>query len=346
LRVRPRFEACGSRCWVAEVRPPDLGVFVPAGPLKLQQAVAQAGALLVMTGTYYDPGSGKLCGLLRAHGQRWGWQPQGRPVLAVWADPVQATIAVATDVPEAELVIGGGPVLVAEGELTWQDSYRQGGYSGLRPASRVPRVALGIRSDGLIVALVAEALPLGDLARVCRDWLSCRDAMALDGGGSACLAWQGEVLCGGRRPLPSYVVAGEWSPPTGGGDGGPGNDSGEVSRRLNDFPVAPDFRLFEFESPDTGTVRLDPLLVDRLQALRDRVGRPVVITSGYRTMDHNRTIGGAPESLHLRGQAADIKVPGWDPEAVARADEAVGFGGIGVCPTHVHVDVRPGKARW
>jgi len=70
------------------------------------------------------------------------------------------------------------------------------------------------------------------------------------------------------------------------------------------------------------------------------------VTSGYRTPERNRAVDGALESYHLRGQAADITVAGMSPQEVARAAEAVGFGGIGVYPTHVHVDVRPGKTRW
>jgi len=145
--------------------------------------------------------------------------------------------------------------------VVWGDSLRQGGYTGLREGSRVGRVALGIRADGVVVALAGEALTMQELAQVMRSWLSCTDAMALDGGGSATMAWEGRVLMGGARALPSYVVAGVWA--SGGGADGGGQDDGgrpwdddrdgddqapeddpippEISRRLNDFPVSSNF---------------------------------------------------------------------------------------------------------
>ena len=43
-----------------------------------------------------------------------------------------------------------------------------------------------------------------------------------------------------------------------------------------------------------------------LDPLRERYGRPVVVTSGYRSPALNRAVGGAATSQHLRGEAADI----------------------------------------
>lgn len=45
-----------------------------------------------------------------------------------------------------------------------------------------------------------------------------------------------------------------------------------------------------------------------LQPLRDRFG-PIRITSGYRCPELNRAVGGASNSRHLRGEAADIHLP-------------------------------------
>lgn len=46
-----------------------------------------------------------------------------------------------------------------------------------------------------------------------------------------------------------------------------------------------------------------------LQPLRDKLGLPVIITSGYRCKRLNRKIGGAINSQHTEGKAADIRVP-------------------------------------
>ena len=53
-------------------------------------------------------------------------------------------------------------------------------------------------------------------------------------------------------------------------------------------------------------------LADTLQEIRDYIGKPIVIVSGCRCETHNRKVGGVPESAHMKGEAADIMVKGWD----------------------------------
>ena len=79
--------------------------------------------------------------------------------------------------------------------------------------------------------------------------------------------------------------------------------------RLNDIPVAEHFRLREFECPCCHCVRLSPALLACLVELRRAWGKPVLITSGYRCAPHNKRVKGAPRSLHMAGQAADVAVP-------------------------------------
>lgn len=47
-----------------------------------------------------------------------------------------------------------------------------------------------------------------------------------------------------------------------------------------------------------------------LHPLRLHLGRPVFITSGYRTADVNRAVNGSPTSAHMTGRAADVRVEG------------------------------------
>lgn len=55
---------------------------------------------------------------------------------------------------------------------------------------------------------------------------------------------------------------------------------------------------------------LKHLCVTCLQPLRDRLGRPVVVSSGYRGPQVNLAVGGSKTSAHMFGRAADIHVPG------------------------------------
>jgi len=75
-------------------------------------------------------------------------------------------------------------------------------------------------------------------------------------------------------------------------------------------------------------------------------GRPIVVTSGYRTRATNdrlrqEGIDAARNSFHLHGQAADIKVPGVPFTRIAALGSILGIGGVGTYPSFVHVDTGP-----
>lgn len=54
------------------------------------------------------------------------------------------------------------------------------------------------------------------------------------------------------------------------------------------------------------TARLIRLAADVLQPLREAFGRPIIVSSGYRCSALNKAVGGAVNSQHLSGEAADI----------------------------------------
>lgn len=55
------------------------------------------------------------------------------------------------------------------------------------------------------------------------------------------------------------------------------------------------------------------LVFNVLDPLRSRIGRPIIITSGYRSQRVNELVGGSKTSQHLSGKAADIHIQGYTP---------------------------------
>lgn len=83
--------------------------------------------------------------------------------------------------------------------------------------------------------------------------------------------------------------------------------------------------------------------------IREIYGKPIFITSCYRNEVYNRHVGGARNSQHKLGKAADMV--GTDVErlhkvALELRDEGVFEGGVGKYDTFVHVDIRGQNVTW
>lgn len=107
----------------------------------------------------------------------------------------------------------------------------------------------------------------------------------------------------------------------------------------------PDFTAQEIACRGDGRIRINEAALDRLQALRDRLGVPLIVHSAYRTPNYNRQVGGAKHSLHLQGAAFDISMANHDPLDFEVAAREVGFTGFGFYPRQnfMHIDI--GRAR-
>ena len=105
----------------------------------------------------------------------------------------------------------------------------------------------------------------------------------------------------------------------------------------------------EFACKDgSQAVFVDNYLVSILDILRNRVGKPVIINSGYRTPTRNKAVGGAKYSYHIRGMAADIRVNGMSAKEIANELNAIvppDECGIIVYKNWVHIDTRTKKYR-
>lgn len=122
-------------------------------------------------------------------------------------------------------------------------------------------------------------------------------------------------------------------------------------RRAEKCKLAQHFTEDEFACRCCGMVIVHPRLVEKLETLRQLVGAPVIVNSGYRCPAHNKAVGGVSNSYHVRGMAADIQTPGLSAGKLAQKAEQVGFDdGVGIYRQqgfiHVDVDVRGYRARW
>lgn len=134
-----------------------------------------------------------------------------------------------------------------------------------------------------------------------------------------------------------------------------GFPSGRLFAHYDDVPADawrwPNFTPAELACRGTGRLKVDADALDKLQALRDRLGKPLIVTSAYRSPEHNKAVGGASGSQHLQGRAYDVMMTNHDPVDFEREARAVGFTGFGFYPpkngghNFIHVDTGP-KREW
>ncbi len=103
------------------------------------------------------------------------------------------------------------------------------------------------------------------------------------------------------------------------------------------------FKMSDFDCQETGQNNMKEEFIHALDELREACGFPFIITSGYRSPDHSIEAKKKAPGTHARGIAADIRVNGGAQrfKIVQKAHE-LGFGGIGVAKTFIHVDIREG----
>jgi hypothetical protein len=124
------------------------------------------------------------------------------------------------------------------------------------------------------------------------------------------------------------------------------------------------FNLIEFTSSETASRRgidntpsiavienLRLLCENVLQPLRDKYGKSINITSGYRSPKLNKAIGGSSTSQHCYGQAADIQVDKkdylkvWEILKTLPFDQIIFEFGTESAPDWIHVSYVQGKNR-
>lgn len=109
--------------------------------------------------------------------------------------------------------------------------------------------------------------------------------------------------------------------------------------------ISPNFKIKEFacqDGSDTIVLHTD-FVVDKLQKIRSHFNKPITINSAYRNPTHNRKVGGASSSYHVKGRAFDIVVKDISPNEVAKYAQSIGIKGIIRYSWGVHVDSRGSK---
>lgn len=108
------------------------------------------------------------------------------------------------------------------------------------------------------------------------------------------------------------------------------------------------FKISDFDSPDVvgSGENMNVNMLKMLDNARDIAGVPFKINSAFRTIEHNKKVGGVGDSAHTKGYAADISAKTDEVQRIIlKAAFAAGFRRFGVYGTFIHMDNDPNKSQ-
>lgn len=309
-------------------------IYVNTDKRSLSEIQAETGADYIINGTLYNRKTFKPNCHLKVDGKvlckpnysvaGYAWNDGPDISMDTLPDPSQCNYIACTP-----LVVAGR----ALPELTYDSG--QGGKRG--------RTAMGIKGDRLALYCTRDGGTMERTPETLRDDLAAagwESAVMLDGGGSSQCWFRGQTIKSTRAVHDLILVYLKGSDST--------VKTYSVKKDGNTY-LSDNFKVKEFACNDgSDAVLISDDLVDLLQKIRDHFGVAVTINSGYRTSTYNKKVGGATNSQHVKGTAADIVVKGVDPLTVGQYVEYImpDHGGIGVYQTFTHVDVRTSRSRW
>jgi len=95
---------------------------------------------------------------------------------------------------------------------------------------------------------------------------------------------------------------------------------------------------------------VDDKLLNIMEDIRSIFEKPVIVHSWNRCKDHNESIGGVPESQHVKGKACDFHIKNTKMKEVHQVMLELYENGVvnnmGLYDTFVHVDTREGRHFW
>lgn len=222
-------------------------------------------------------------------------------------------------------------------------------YRGLTPdvARAAARTAIGWLPNGKVVLWCDKTAMTRETLQNKLLGLGVENALMLDGGGSTQGIFPGRAVTSARK-VPTLLLFWEKDPEPEGGK--PLVTINAYSKKLDGSKkLSTNFKVSEFACKDgSDAVLVAPRLVMVLQSIRSHFGAAVTINSAYRTPQYNAKVGGAAQSQHCYGTAADITVKGKTPAQVAAYARSImpDWGGVGIYDTFTHVDVREARADW
>ena len=310
-------------------------IYVNTAKRSLSQIQAETGADYIINGTLYNMSTFQPNCHLKVDGNvlckpnysvaGYAWNDGADISMDTLPDPSQRNYIACTP-----LIVSGKPV----SNLIYDPG--QGGKRG--------RTAMGLKGDRLALYCTNDGGSMERTPETLRDDLAAagwESAVMMDGGGSSQCYFKGDTIKSTRAVHDLILVYLKGSDTT-------GVKTYSVKKDGSTY-LSKNFKVSEFKCNDgSDTVLISDKLVDLLQKIRDHFGVAVTINSGYRTSTYNKKVGGATNSQHVKGTAADIVVKGVDPLTVAQYSEHLmpDSGGIGVYQTFTHVDVRTSRSRW
>lgn len=309
-------------------------IYLNTGRKSLAAIQKETGADYIINGTLFNMSTFKPNCHLRVDGRTictpaydvagYAWNEGPDISIDTLPDPTQRNYIACTP-----LVLDDKPIT----NLTYDPG--QGGKRG--------RTAIGIKEDRLALYCTRDGGTMTRAPEALRDDLAAagwESAVMLDGGGSSQCYFKGDTIKATRVVHDLILVYLKGSDST--------VKTYSVKKDGSTY-LSENFKVKEFACNDgSDTVLISDELVDLLQKIRDHFRVAVTINSGYRTSTYNKKVGGATNSQHVKGTAADIVAKGVDPLTVAQYAEYLmpNSGGIGVYQTFTHVDVRTSRSRW
>jgi len=95
--------------------------------------------------------------------------------------------------------------------------------------------------------------------------------------------------------------------------------------------ITPHFTVEEMRCKGTGICTMDEVFMELLETIRCEYGKPMFVTSGFRSPEYNMKIAkSGSKGPHTYGKPADIHLIGADANAVIKLELEMGMTGIGV----------------